>query len=456
MLLLVMCILVPLMVSSAQRESVWTAKQAKDTKAFHLAEAGQEKAFLAVSLSSSVWQKIQGGGAGALIPGFHFDQAYSDVPGGTYTISITSGPAANQATIISVGRDSLKHELRTLKTVYSVTSIASSASVYAGQVKFTNTGNAILGPIMSTTQGGGSGTFNITNGSMCSPQIWAVSSITSSINKCSSCVPAYSGDARCTTSNFSAPASPCTDGVSYWAFNCSPGLPAIPQLDLASYKALAQADHCTESGQPAGASPAGSCYWPPGANPSWSHNPNCVFTSSHTYYVDSAPGWNFNLSDSCCFYGTFLVPNGNFSDSSGGACPAYTIPDWLSPGGIDPNAWKQYQLVDSGASSEYYGDAGYQSVSASFQFAAPGGTQMKDGTTDVIAFRGLVYAGGTFQISNSANVHGIVMAPNGLATITNTGGVYYDADTSKNVKWLNAHPTRVWWQEVAYGAWPGP
>src|SRR5687768_7249991 len=107
--LLVALTLTPLMVLYAQRESVWTAKQSHSTRAFHLAESGIEKGFMALSLSPEAWTDMLNG---IPLAGYHFDKEYVDVPGGGYSISITSGPGVQQATIISVGRDALRRETR--------------------------------------------------------------------------------------------------------------------------------------------------------------------------------------------------------------------------------------------------------------------------------------------------------------------------------------------------------
>ena len=113
-LLLVVTTLVPVMVMYAQREAVWTAKQSANTSAFHLAEAGIEKGYLAISLSTKTWVDLQNGTA---LTNYQFNTAFSDLGGGTYAISITSGPLTQQATIISVGRDQLRRETRAVRVI---------------------------------------------------------------------------------------------------------------------------------------------------------------------------------------------------------------------------------------------------------------------------------------------------------------------------------------------------
>src|SRR5437016_5464231 len=118
-ILMIMCTLVPLMVFFVMKESTWTAKQAENTRAFHMSEAGIEKGYLELSLSTQTWVTLMLGGASAPITNYHFDKEFTDVDGGSYKISITSGPQAQQATVYAVGRDNLKRELRAIKAVYS-------------------------------------------------------------------------------------------------------------------------------------------------------------------------------------------------------------------------------------------------------------------------------------------------------------------------------------------------
>ena len=111
-MLVILAVMVPSIVLWIQRETVFASKQSHNTVAFHLAEAGVEKAYLYISLSTTTWVSIQNGNAQ---PNYAFDKQYQDIAGGTYAISITSGPGTEQVTIVTVGRDKYNKETRALR-----------------------------------------------------------------------------------------------------------------------------------------------------------------------------------------------------------------------------------------------------------------------------------------------------------------------------------------------------
>ena len=108
--------------------------------------------------------------------------------------------------------------------------------------------------------------------------------------------------------------SPCTDNLENWAYNCSPGVPPPPDIDLDDYKAEAQRTKCSTAEFPTGLS-AGSCYYPADA----SFN-GTTMTSSGTVYV------NGSLSINNGFYGNLIVIT-----SFNGTGAALTIPNAGAP-----------------------------------------------------------------------------------------------------------------------------
>src|SRR5579859_1920263 len=89
LLLMVITILIPVMVGYVQNESKWSVKEKENTTAFHLAEGSIDKAYQYVTSSTTTWKSIQNGN---IQTGYAFDTAYTDMSGGSYTISISSGP----------------------------------------------------------------------------------------------------------------------------------------------------------------------------------------------------------------------------------------------------------------------------------------------------------------------------------------------------------------------------
>src|SRR5262249_37922343 len=86
-LLLVLAILVPALIVYVQNESKWTVKEQRTTRAFQLAESAVERGFQQVIQSTTVWASIQ---AGSTLSNYNFDYSYTDLPGGTYEIRVTS------------------------------------------------------------------------------------------------------------------------------------------------------------------------------------------------------------------------------------------------------------------------------------------------------------------------------------------------------------------------------
>lgn len=119
LMMLLMAIMVPGMVFLVQREARWAEKQTQTTVAFHLAESGIEKGYRAISLSTAVFYALTDDGTP--VPDFDYTTTFSDIPGGEYVVSITSGPEARQATIISVGKvtKGAKTFVRTIKAVFA-------------------------------------------------------------------------------------------------------------------------------------------------------------------------------------------------------------------------------------------------------------------------------------------------------------------------------------------------
>lgn len=416
-LLVVLAILVPVMVQYVRNESNWTEKQRQNSNAFQLAEAAVDRGYRKIAESTSTWKEIQDGIAQ---PGFMFDQAYDDLDGGTYTISISSGPGTNQATILTVGRDRQKKETRSLKVIYAKGTVDSA--MYANGISISGSVDVQWGPMKSR------GNLTLTGAADVEyPRKYAVGSITG-----------WSGT------------SPCTDNIENWAYNCSPGVPPPPDVDIKGYEDLAKTTKCPASWA-GGASPAGSCYWP--GNVTFNGPSMLGTTSSTTIYVHG----NVTLQNS--FFIGSVISDGNV-DFKGGGKGVYTIPTAGMPapftGGIPSTAWMEYQKLDTAAQSEYYGDAGDETLNATFQFTSGGGTPAKkDGVKNVNpTVRGFVYVGNTLSASGGGVVHGVIMSPKGISGLSGSISIFYDDKVATAILASNSYPTRMLWQDSRQ-PWPG-
>jgi hypothetical protein len=170
LVLLVMMTLVPVMVLYTQWESKWTVKQSKNTEAFNMAESGIEKAYRVLSVSTVTWYNLTD--HGTPIDRFKFDYKFDDMGDGEYVVSITSGPEARQATVISVGRavHASTVEIRAIEAVFSQVAMGDIAVQGLNGVYVT--GNNIdvdWGAILSRTEANINGRTR--------PQFWAASKI---------------------------------------------------------------------------------------------------------------------------------------------------------------------------------------------------------------------------------------------------------------------------------------
>lgn len=413
LLLLVLLIMVPMMVMFTQNEAKWSVKESQSTQAMHLAEAGIEKGYLKISISTLTWVSLQSGGTTAktALTNYNFDKSYSDVGSGTYTISITSGPGTQEATIISVGRSPQTKEVRAIKAVYSNAPLG-GISIYAGR-------GAQIGGGVNVEWGGVASPYSIDAGSRNHPQFWSASSI-------------ISKDTDPNPPNCDGPN--CCQWHSYYQ-----GLPPSPTLDLNFYASSAAASSCpTASGWPAGASPANSCYWPAGGITFRS-----VSANGQTIYVNgdlsiNSPG--VDIVGNLLVTGNLNLPNGVWGNGS------HTM-------SIPSDAWKQYcndwavyRTYDAGAPAAFPG--------LSSSYAPTGLTKAGTGKTAVY---GLLYVGGNFGGAGGggqADIYGALYSVGSSSETSNSGVTfYYDAAAASNLQTTAIILNRVSWQDSTYG-WP--
>ncbi len=401
-LLVILAVMVPAIVYWVQRENVFASKQSHNTTAFHLAEAGVEKAYLFVSLSTITWNSIQAGNSQA---DYRFDKAYTDVTGGTYAINVSSGPAIQQVTIITVGRDRYGKETRAIRAVYSNTILGDTA-IFSGQGVQIGGGVTIeWGAVMSP--------YTIDANSKNHPQFWSASQITTK-------------DTSPNPPNCDSPN--CHQWHSFQA-----NLPASPMLDFDFYRSSAIA---TAGCPVAGTTPSG-CYYN-GNVTGWNGT-----TASKTIFIDG----DLSVTSPGMFHtGTMIVmgnvnlPNGVW----GNGTVTMSVPSkaWKQYG----NDWAAYQAYDGGAPAAFPGlDATYAPV----------------GLTKVstkIAANGFLYVGGNFNNGGggggNSDVYGVLYSV-GTTTITASSPVtfYYNGNATSNLVTTNVSLTRFSWQDETRG-WP--
>ena len=407
--LMILVILVPVMVTFTQNEAKWSQKQASDTIAFHMAEAGTEKAYLYLTQSTSTWNNLMLGNAPT---NYKFDRSFTDLTGGTYAISITSGPDSQTATVIAVGRDERNRATRAIKVVYA-NSLYGATAIYAGRGAQIGGGvNVEWGAVMSP--------YTIDADSRMHPQFWSASQI---------------------TTKDTSPNPPNCDGPNCCQWHSyQTNLPPQPTIDFDFYRSSA----ALHTGCPAGGTPANSCYYA-GSVVNW--NPTL---SGKTIFVEGdltikSPG--MDIDGNMVVMGNLNLPNGVWGRGS----RTMSMPT---------DAWKQYcndwafyrATYDTAAPATFPGinTTTYSSPSACSPI---GGCQ-----SSKIAVSGLLYVGGNFNNGGggggNSDIYGVLYAV-GSATQTASSGVtfYFNAGAASQVQSTNVTLTRVSWQDVLTG-WP--
>ncbi len=411
-ILVILAVMVPAMVLWTQREAVYSMKQSQNTSAFHLAEAGVEKGYLYVSLSTITWNAIQAGTSQA---NYRFDKAYTDIEGGTYAISITSGPGTQQVTIITVGRDRRNTETRALRVVYTNAILGDTAIYSGGGVQIGGGTNVEWGAVMSPN--------NIIATGRAHPQYWSASQI---IGKDTSANP------------------PNSDGCQWHSFQAN--LPTPPDLDFDFYRTSAAAttgcpDHVGAHGALRdGTLSPGSCYYP-GAVTNWNDT-----TASKTIFIEG----DLTVKSNGMFHtGTIVVmgninlPNGVWG--TGNVTMSMPNKAWKQY----CNDWAAYLNFDPSppAPANYPGlNSTYTSSSLITKFSSK------------VAVNGFMYVGGNFNNGGggggNSDIYGVLYAI-GTSTLSAASPIdfYYNGGATSNIVTTNVSLTRASWQDEVRG-WP--
>lgn len=416
MLMMVLLIIVPAMVAWVAQDNRASVKDRKTTTAFNIAEAGLDRAYWKLKSSTSTWADAR---AGVPLTGYAFDQAYADVPGGVYRVSITSGPLADQVTVISEGRDLQGKEKRALQAVFANMTIPGAIISGAG-INSSGSSIAHWGPILAMQNIALSGTS-------------ALRYYPRKLSK--QAVVGTAGNPRDT--NGVTP--PNTDNLEWWS---NYEVPELPVFDFAALRSSAAATgtlNCAGNvtGNHVNQLVCGS---------------SCVNCSVSNLYKDSRYDkgyvwyWdnNVSISGQSGTIGTVIV-RGNMSTSG---TDSYNPPALRVPA----NAWQEYQKIDTGSSNQYPADAGLRSNAATYDIGSCGTACEGSASGGDLGIRGFAYVGGTISMTGDSDVYGAIWVQSGWS---GGGNVMVFYDDSLVLPQLNVTLSRQSWQEVAPrpGAW---
>jgi hypothetical protein len=409
-------IIVPVMVKWVQNDTRISTKDQKSSSAFSLASAAVERGYWKVKSSTSTYSSLV---LGNTLPGYRFDVTYTDVPGGSYRISVTSGPVADQVTIIGEGRDSNKSETRSIKAVYANTSIP-GAIISGGMLSAT--GNSVVhwGPIM------------------------AMSNITVSGAALSTHYP------RKLSKNVVKPLDPTndinppnTDGLEWWS---DYDVPELPQFDFATMRSSAAATgtlNCQTNSGSIRCCFASSCTYSGAACTSCSvqnlgNDPR--INKNYTWYWDKDTNWSGQNG----VRGTIIVRGNLGITGSDSYCPNCVLK-------VPSSAWQEYRKIDTAASNQYPADTGYQSNAATYVLGSCGSSCEGGATGADLGVYGFLYVGGNFDRSGDSDIYGALWV---VGNVTGTGNATVFYDGSLKLPTLNVVLVRQSWQET--GPNPAP
>lgn len=418
LLLAVALILVPALVLHVQNEAKWSVKQVRSDRAFHLAEAGQDKTLWHLSLSTANWSKAS---EGIPLAGYDFDVAYADLDGGTYKISVASGPDAGQVTVISRGRDESTKEVRSIRAVYSGATLI-SGFVAEGSIDYQNTFTVYWGQVTSYT--------GITQGG--SPPYHPIKVSKGEVTPWDSDPGGANGET----------------GKNYQSY-VKLGDP--PQVDFDYYREKAKntsaPDPATIGGGKNGGQTApwrGTGYFDGTKEVKWkNYTFNC---STCVFFLETSKAKIDGIG--YLRVEALIVYSANIHIHNDGADPYIVY--------VPTDAWKQYTAGtvlnptegDSSATQEFPGDGGLNSVDATYSIP----TAAFDGAGNTgMSFHGFLYSH-SFNCNGgeNSNVGQFLIGPGG--TDISTMIIYFDPAVAQNVHYTRPQIQRVSWDEIVQ-AW---
>lgn len=407
--LLFLLLVFPVINMFVQNEGKWSVKEKKSTAAFHLAEAGIDRARWKLMENTDMWTITSTG----TLPGYKFDKVYTDVGGGSYAITISSDPVdADKRIVESVGRDASGTEVRRIKAVLVNSNSADFATRAVNMVSNTGGNDHIeLGPVISGN----------------------------TIDATARTFPRYFSAGHVTPQDGGSTAA-STDNVYWWSYYA---IPPMPNVKFAVYMSSAQwfNDHGINAPDGCG-SASGATYYRVGN----AEFKNCQDTSGRTYYITGDVTFKSGGASGNFIRGTVIMLGNFIVSGTGGASGAYNAR-------LPPEAWKEYganwshykTTFDAGAPVDY-------ATAVSTNYLATGKTYPLSN----VLIHGFMYTGGSQGLTGggNCNLNGVLLSNVNATMGTSTMGIYYDDDVAADIQLQGVTITLSSWYEVK-GEWPG-
>lgn len=422
-----------------RNESKWTFKEKQSSTAFHLAEAGLDRAVWKLNGTTGAWDKVI---ATASIPDLYKGTTVFFEPGkGYYKVLISSARVADEDQVIikSVGTDELKKETRGIKAIFARTGTGNTAIKADKGVRFGGNAKVYWGSVMSDMSN-----IKISDKH---PRKYAGIGFYVDGRDPDGLGPICMGD-----TNGSDPRNqPLPDELKDWSSNGCRDIPAT-SIDLSSYAALAQAYRTPSefaskiSWTTSGPNPAGSGYFPDSANTvsfGKDYEDKC---STAVYYIEGnvslnkvfigpAVGTSFNRV-AMIIHGNVVFPNGSGSQFD------YFVQ-------VPTDAWKEYQAIDTDSANQYPGDSGFRNTVATFNVGKYG--------SGAVIFHGFMYVGNNVD-PNTGNkkIVGVLIVKGAVLGESGTVDVFYSKTADENIIYAGSIFRRNYWAEFSPGSFDSP
>lgn len=409
--LLFLLLMFPVIDMFVRNESKWSVKEKQSSTAFHLAEAGVDRARWKLLENTDYWVMT---GTGTMA-GYNFDQVYTAETGGTYTIKISSDPVDSDKRVVeSAGRDPTTNEVRRIKAVIVNDNVAEFAT---RAVKAVSNGAGAThihwGPVMSGT--------SIDAKNRTYPRFFSAGHVDPQ-------------DGGSTVAS--------TDNLYWWSYYT---LPPLPEVKFANYLSSATDSDTLYGGAPNGCGrTTGATYHNSDATITFK---SCQDTSGRTYYLDGANTSVTFESGGAGNYivGNVIVTNGNVTVKGGGGAKE----DYNTP--LPPEAWKEY-----GGDWDYYHDE-FDATYDDYADAEAASYQASgiNYYLENVLLHGFLYVGKNFYLSGggSARLHGVLMVNGSADLASSTFDVFYDPEVSSDIMLQGLNLKLHSWYEVK-GEWP--
>jgi hypothetical protein len=411
LLLMILAIIVPAMVTYLQNEAKWSVKQGQNSNAFQLAEAAVDRGYQKLTESTDTWKSLQ---LGNPIPDFRFDRAYSELPGGSYAIALSSGPDLESATVIGIGRDRNRKEVRAIKAVFTSSPLGNAAIQAADGVQMSGKNVDVeWGSIISPK------TVDI--GNKLHPAYYSAASV---IVDGTTYGP---NDAHCDSPN-------C-----WWWRSYDANIPAMPPISFGSYLSSATNSGATGCTVGSGKSKSTLYYYTDG-----NVDGPCTDLSGKTFYVTG----NWDNFDGAIVGNVIVLGNLSYQNGALTNLAAYDAK-------VPPTAWKNY-CNDWAAYQAYDAFAAGKPAC----FGNVNSTYRATGVTYSIAptVHGFMYVGGDLSLpqggGNSGILHGSIVVKGNADVNTNSHGrIYYDHEVASRILVTRIILARQSWQDLVL-EWP--